>query len=47
LSAPLLAPWDESDTLEKLIAINSYEHEPEHTFQVNAWRKAQHDHEGG
>jgi len=43
LSAPLPAPWDAGDTMEKLIAVNSYEHVPEHTLQVNAWRKAQHE----
>lgn len=41
LSQPLPAPWEEGDTLEKLIAINSYEHEPEHTLQVYTWREAQ------
>lgn len=45
LSAPLPAPWGEGDTLEKLIAVNSYEHEPEHSLQVDAWREAQDDDE--
>ena len=45
LSAPLPAPWDEGDTLEILIATNSYEHEPEHTLQVDTWRENQDDHE--
>jgi|GEM_PF-907276 len=43
LSAPLTAPWEAGDTLEKLIAINSYEHEPEHTLQVHTWRENQDD----
>ena len=41
LSTPLPAPWEEGDTLEKLIAINSYEHVPEHTLQVHTWREQQ------
>jgi hypothetical protein len=39
LNAQLPTPWDRSPiTLEKLIAINSYEHEPEHTEQIIKWR---------
>ncbi len=39
LSKRLPAPWDEGNTLERLIAVNSYEHEPEHTAQITQWRK--------
>jgi len=38
LSAPLPDPWDKETTLEKLIAINSYEHIPEHIAQIEQWR---------
>lgn len=38
LNAQLPAPWKTGDTLERLIAINSYEHEPEHSEQVTLWR---------
>ncbi len=34
LNAQLPAPWGEGDNLVKLIAVNSYEHEPEHTEQI-------------
>ncbi len=40
LPVPLPAPWGGGDTLESLIAINSYTHEPEHTAQVKKWRSA-------
>jgi len=40
LNAPLPTPWDKDATLERLIAWNSYEHEPEHTAQIEAWRKS-------
>ena len=39
LVKPLPAPWEAGTTLEYLIAINSYEHEPEHVEQINRWRK--------
>ena len=39
LNAPLPAPWGEGRNLAYLIAINSYEHEPEHTEQILTWRK--------
>jgi hypothetical protein len=40
LSKPLPAPpWDPGDTLERLIADNSYGHEPAHVEQINQWRK--------
>lgn len=38
LNAPLRAPWEKGVTLERLIAINSYAHDPEHTEQVSKWR---------
>jgi hypothetical protein len=31
----LPAPWGQGDTLEKLIAINSYQHNPEHIAQIS------------
>jgi hypothetical protein len=37
LNAQLAAPWEEGVTMERLIAVNSYEHEPEHTAQIKAW----------
>lgn len=40
LIEPLPAPWDADTNLAFLIAINSSEHEPEHTAQVRAWLKA-------
>ena len=40
LSKQLPAPWDQGDTLEKLIAINSYQHNPEHIAQIKEWRSA-------
>ena len=40
LDQPLPAPWDPGDTLERLIAVNSYEHEPEHVEQIKQWRDA-------
>jgi hypothetical protein len=43
LSKPLPPPWDPGDTLERLIAVNSYEHEPEHVEQIDEWRKAHAD----
>ena len=38
LSAPLPAPWEQGTTLERLIAINSYEHDSEHTAQIQKWK---------
>lgn len=38
LSAPLTAPWGKDATLERLIAVNSYEHVVEHTEQIKKWR---------
>jgi hypothetical protein len=35
LSKQLPAPWGQGDTLEKLIAINSYHHNPEHIAQIS------------
>lgn len=40
LNAPLPEPWGRDETLERLIAINSYAHNPEHTEQVLKWRAA-------
>jgi hypothetical protein len=37
----LPAPWGQGDTLEKLIAVNSYQHNPEHIEQIKKWRAAQ------
>jgi uncharacterized protein (TIGR03083 family) len=39
LNAPLPAPWHSATTLERLIAINSYEHDPEHIGQMIKWRE--------
>ncbi len=39
LNAPLPAPWQNATTLERLIAINSYEHDPEHIGQMINWRE--------
>lgn len=39
LIAPLPEPWDAGTTLEKLIAVNTTGHEPEHASQVLAWRE--------
>jgi hypothetical protein len=37
LTLPL--PWSKTDTIENLIAWNSYDHEPEHAEQIQKWRK--------
>ncbi len=37
LALPL--PWSKADTIENLIAWNSYDHEPEHAEQIQKWRK--------
>ncbi len=39
LNTPLPAPWQNATTLEQLIAINSYEHDPEHIGQMIQWRE--------
>jgi hypothetical protein len=36
LNAPLAVPWEPGTTLERLVAWNTYEHEPEHTAQIKA-----------
>ncbi|MBM3129599.1 MAG: ClbS/DfsB family four-helix bundle protein [Chloroflexi bacterium] len=36
LSQQLPAPWRQGDTLEMLIAVNSYQHNPEHIAQIGA-----------
>lgn len=41
LSKPLPAPWGQGDNLEMLIALNSYQHVPEHIKQIRKWRIAQ------
>jgi hypothetical protein len=41
LAKQLPAPWGKGDNLEKLIAINSYQHNPEHIEQIKQWRAAQ------
>jgi hypothetical protein len=41
LAQPLPAPWGKGDNLEKLIAINSYQHNPEHIEQIRQGRVAQ------
>ncbi len=38
LNAPLAAPWESGETLERQIAWNSYEHIPEHIEQIVKWR---------
>ena len=37
LSKPLPQPWGEGATLERLIAVNSYQHVPEHVEQIIAF----------
>ncbi len=39
LKTPLPAPWQNATTLEWLIAVNSYEHDPEHIGQMIKWRE--------
>jgi hypothetical protein len=39
LAKQLPAPWGKGDTLEKLIAVNSYQHNPEHIEQIKRWKK--------
>ena len=34
----LSAPWGDGDNLEKLIAVNSYGHLPEHVEQIQEWK---------
>lgn len=38
LNHPLPAPWSAGRNLAYLIAVNSYEHELEHTEQIRKWR---------
>jgi len=38
LALPL--PWSKTDTIENLIAWNSYDHEPEHAEQIQKWRSS-------
>jgi len=39
LTKPLPAPWGEGATLERLIAVNSYQHVPEHIEQITALKR--------
>jgi hypothetical protein len=39
LGKSLPPPWASGTTLEKLIAINSYAHDPEHVAQIAGWQK--------
>jgi hypothetical protein len=39
LNRPLPAPWQNATTLERLIAVNSYEHNPEHIEHIVRWRE--------
>jgi hypothetical protein len=41
LGKPLPPPWPSGTTLEYLIAINSYTHDPDHVEQIKKWRSAQ------
>ncbi len=36
----LPAPWHSATTLEQLIAINSYTHDPEHIEQIKRWKQS-------
>ncbi|MBI5032958.1 MAG: DinB family protein [Chloroflexi bacterium] len=38
LAKPLPPPWGEGATLERLIAVNSYQHTPEHLEQIAAFK---------
>jgi hypothetical protein len=38
LVKPLPAPWSDGATLERLIAVNSYQHVPEHIEQIEKWK---------
>lgn len=38
LVKPLLAPWGEGATMERLIAVNSYQHTPEHLEQIASFK---------
>lgn len=40
LHKALPAPWHSAATLEQLIAINSYEHDPEHIEQIKRWKRS-------
>jgi hypothetical protein len=40
LHKQLPAPWHSATTLEHLIAINSYEHDPEHLEQIKQWKRS-------
>lgn len=38
LVKPLPEPWSDGATLERLIAVNSYQHMPEHLEQIEKWK---------
>lgn len=38
LVKPLPAPWGDGATLERLVAVNSYQHVPEHIEQIEKWK---------
>jgi hypothetical protein len=38
LIKPLPQPWNEGATLERLIAVNSYQHTPEHLEQITNFK---------
>lgn len=38
LVKPLPPPWGDGATLERLIAVNSYQHVPEHIEQIEKWK---------
>lgn len=38
LVKPLPEPWGDGATLERLIAVNSYQHVPEHIEQIEKWK---------
>jgi hypothetical protein len=38
VSKQLSTPWGDGDNLEKLIAVNSYGHLPEHVEQIQQWK---------
>jgi len=38
LVKPLPSPWGEGATMERLIAVNSYQHVPEHIEQIDVFK---------
>ena len=45
LTQPLPQPWDKGATLERLIAVNSYQHVPEHLEQIDLFKSQLAGHE--